>query len=504
MILAAMCSTLGIIALGGQTVSGQLPAVKSERETKPDAKSVKADVPWFRDLDQAKKLAKASGKDLLLLFTGTGWCQHCIELDQQVLHEPGFVEPAGKDFVFVELDFTFGGSLSDKAREAQLRKLEKQFLVTGMPTMVLADADGLPYRFITGYMSGSGVKTVMFLIRLGRAAKAVRDSLLNNAKQLTGDEHAEKLHNAISAVEPFLGSMEERGGDAVLTFYKEQVADILRSSSVGSSLRKRYESRIANAKEWHAREAVFARLNEFDTRKDFPKAIEYIASALETNQDKSMRWRLERARQVYLEWLGKYDEALINARRLQKLPDLSDKDRKYLVDRECFNLFNLERIDEGIALYDREIVAASGNLKERRRLLWWKAELMVTHRAPTDKGIQACLEYRQACALKSDEWWTASYLLAREYQAAGQYQQELKLLDELIATEKRPWCLLMASESHLALGQAEQAKAQIVHAKKAVAALARSEKKTDRDAAAHFEPRIAALEKRIIGVETKQ
>jgi tetratricopeptide (TPR) repeat protein len=94
---------------------------------------------------------------------------------------------------------------------------------------------------------------------------------------------------------------------------------------------------------------VFAKLKELQATKDYAKAIEYVASALETTKDPGIRWRLENSRQVYLEWSGRYDDALANSRRLQKDPELSAEKRESLLDREAYNLFNLKRIDEAIA-----------------------------------------------------------------------------------------------------------------------------------------------------------
>jgi thioredoxin-related protein len=54
---------------------------------------------WARDLDAAKKDARDSAKDLLIVFTGHGWCYHCDLMDREVFQQDRFLKQAGKRFV---------------------------------------------------------------------------------------------------------------------------------------------------------------------------------------------------------------------------------------------------------------------------------------------------------------------------------------------------------------------------------------------------------------------
>jgi thioredoxin-related protein len=65
---------------------------------------------WIRDFAEAQRRARAEGKDLFVLLTGHGWCYSCELLDRQVLQKPEFVREVSPNFVWVELDFTFGDS----------------------------------------------------------------------------------------------------------------------------------------------------------------------------------------------------------------------------------------------------------------------------------------------------------------------------------------------------------------------------------------------------------
>ncbi len=65
---------------------------------------------WVRDFSEGLREAQKEEKDLLLVFTGHGWCGQCAVLDREVFHDADFVYETAKSFVFVELDFTFGDS----------------------------------------------------------------------------------------------------------------------------------------------------------------------------------------------------------------------------------------------------------------------------------------------------------------------------------------------------------------------------------------------------------
>ena len=60
---------------------------------------------WLDDVDKAIATAKADGKDLLLLYTGSDWCPPCKKLEEEVFGQDEFLTEAKRNFVFVILDF---------------------------------------------------------------------------------------------------------------------------------------------------------------------------------------------------------------------------------------------------------------------------------------------------------------------------------------------------------------------------------------------------------------
>ena len=60
---------------------------------------------WHTDFDTAKRDAAANGKDILLVFSGPGWCLPCMELEKNVWHSPEFEAEAESKWVLMRADF---------------------------------------------------------------------------------------------------------------------------------------------------------------------------------------------------------------------------------------------------------------------------------------------------------------------------------------------------------------------------------------------------------------
>jgi len=114
---------------------------------------------WMTDFEKAKQTARSQGKDLLINFAGSDWCYWCQRLDGEVFSRTDFLEKAGKDFVFVLVDFPNDTSGQSVQLQRQNEKLAEQFGIEYFPTVFLADADGKPYAR-TGYLEG-GVKSYL-------------------------------------------------------------------------------------------------------------------------------------------------------------------------------------------------------------------------------------------------------------------------------------------------------------------------------------------------------
>lgn len=457
---------------------------------------------WLRNFEQAAGEAKAGEKDLFILFTGHGWCYACEVLDREVFQQPEFTQFAADDFVFVEFDFNFGDSEEEKRRKAAFMSLRSRYLAPAVPTVVLADTQGLPYAYITGYDNGTGLQEFLAKIASARKAKEKRDKLTSLAASRSGDSKAKMLSEALTSIIPQLGKIGERGDDPLLRFYGEVIDDILKLTDGKGDTAQKFVSMQKQRDEWIASEAVFEGLKEFKASKDYAGAINYIDSILPSQESPELRWRLEWARQIYLEWDDKNQEALDNSRRLMALKEVSDENRELLLDREAYNLFGLNRVDEGLSHYDRRIENAGTDLKKRLRLLFWKSQ-MVLGRDPVEQSIAAWRSYRKATESGTDEWSNATSLLARELRRADRHLEAVQLVNGLLKKRQEAWLLLDAAESHIALENTEEALQVIAKAESQVEVLRESSRKADRDMVKYLEGRIVAMKDQLAVVSRK-
>jgi len=133
------------------TTIGQTYVVPFEKLSESDVKYVKAkqvmaEMPeyeggWLEDFEDAKTIAAAHKKPILMLFTGSDWCGYCINLENKVLSTKKFKAFAKEELVLMMVDFP--------ARKAQKRSLKKAnaslknvYGVGGYPTMFLVDEKG--------------------------------------------------------------------------------------------------------------------------------------------------------------------------------------------------------------------------------------------------------------------------------------------------------------------------------------------------------------------------
>lgn len=60
---------------------------------------------WHTDFDAAKRRAAALNKNILLVFSGPGWCQPCTELDKNLWASDEFKTEAENRWVLLRADF---------------------------------------------------------------------------------------------------------------------------------------------------------------------------------------------------------------------------------------------------------------------------------------------------------------------------------------------------------------------------------------------------------------
>ena len=96
---------------------------------------------WLHDLGAGVDAVEASGKPMLVFYTAD-WCPPCRTLKRDVLSDPDIDAFLSDNYVRVKIDLTERGG--PNARTAS------EYGVSGIPTMILYDADGVEINRVTG------------------------------------------------------------------------------------------------------------------------------------------------------------------------------------------------------------------------------------------------------------------------------------------------------------------------------------------------------------------
>lgn len=115
---------------------------------------------WLSDMDAAKKAAADQNKNILIEFTGSDWCPPCMALKKDVMSKDEFTKPAAEQFVLLELDYPRNKPQSDEVKKKNA-ELSEQYSIEGFPTVVFADAKGVPFGSFVGGRDMASVKEEM-------------------------------------------------------------------------------------------------------------------------------------------------------------------------------------------------------------------------------------------------------------------------------------------------------------------------------------------------------
>ena len=107
---------------------------------------------WFQSYEQAVVAAQASGKPILVDFTGSDWCGWCIRLDQEVFAQPEFREWAQNRVILLKVDLP-RQTPQPPALKQQNENLRDKYQIDSYPTILFVDPQGNKIGR-TGYEQG--------------------------------------------------------------------------------------------------------------------------------------------------------------------------------------------------------------------------------------------------------------------------------------------------------------------------------------------------------------
>jgi thioredoxin-related protein len=116
---------------------------------------------WETDFKKALATAKASGKYIMLDFSGSDWCGWCIKLEKEVFSQDAFKDFAEKNLVCLLVDFPRKKKQTRELKQ-QNRDLATKYGIRGYPTIIILNPDGESVGK-TGYLHGGSKNYVQHL-----------------------------------------------------------------------------------------------------------------------------------------------------------------------------------------------------------------------------------------------------------------------------------------------------------------------------------------------------
>lgn len=113
-----------------------LPATVPVPAVDHDAPGATQDASWIMDYRTGLARARATGRPILLLFTGSDWCPWCQRLEREVFHTPAFTHWAAGHVILVMADFPQQTQLP-AAIAGENEALAKRWGIDGFPTVLL-------------------------------------------------------------------------------------------------------------------------------------------------------------------------------------------------------------------------------------------------------------------------------------------------------------------------------------------------------------------------------
>lgn len=225
---------------------------------------------FTQDLERAKADAVASGRNLLLDFTGSDWCIWCQRLDGEVFQVEPFAQQVTQQFVPVTLDYPRDTSRVPEEFRARNEELRQRYGIRGYPTIILADAAGRPFA-ATGYREGGPEAYLKHLDELLQHKK-LRDAAFARADEATGLARARLLDAALMTLEPGF----------LTPFYDDVIAEIVRlDADDEAGLASRYRLRVDAALAARIRAEIDAAVSQHTDSGDWIGLIQAMNDVLD-------------------------------------------------------------------------------------------------------------------------------------------------------------------------------------------------------------------------------
>jgi thioredoxin-related protein len=99
---------------------------------------------WKTNFEEAKKIATAESKNIILVFSGSDWCAPCIKLDRNIWQSEEFKKESAENWVLLKADFPKkkANLLPEEQKKANDALAEKYNREGSYPKVVILNKEG--------------------------------------------------------------------------------------------------------------------------------------------------------------------------------------------------------------------------------------------------------------------------------------------------------------------------------------------------------------------------
>lgn len=142
--VAAVCS-IGICGMSTVSTYAAKPKVNAQQFEG-----------WTNNLEQASAASKATGRPILMFFTGSDWCGFCKRLKAEVFETPEFQAWAKENVILLEVDFPRNTPQPEPLKQQNAAIRSKFRDVNGFPAIRFVSSAGQLVGAMGGYTPGTG------------------------------------------------------------------------------------------------------------------------------------------------------------------------------------------------------------------------------------------------------------------------------------------------------------------------------------------------------------
>jgi thioredoxin-related protein len=396
------------------------------------ASALFGDEHWSENLAAAKEAAAKEGKDLLLNFTGSDWCQFCIQLDKNVFSTEEFLKGAKAHFVLVKLDYPKDTSNQPQQVIEQNADWQKRLGIEGFPTIVLLDSELRPYAF-TGFRDETSEQYLAHLESL-RATRVARDGALEKAAKAEGVERAKFLDEALESLDK----------QVVETYYTDVINEIVGlDPEDAAGLRSKYNE----AQEKELQRTLLSDIAMISRLRSPEIAIAFIDEAIGTvKMAPATKYQVLLTKLDLFRKLGQSQKAEAMIDDMMQIEGLDAIDVQKLIVKKALLMFGDKRQTEAQALLDAKIKEMSPN-----QHLWLAKGEMLVSLGEHAKALDA---FDAATAAATEDAEMIAEVVGAKADALveqGNADAAIKAIDQFVDEDRWPSLLRAEALLHKAL-----------------------------------------------------